>query len=405
MGAGELDLVTGYDHTAMVVLTDGQENASKFISDVAGSVDDRTFAIGLGRPEDINPMALDAVTNGTGGYVVMTGNLSTDEYFVLSKYYMQILAGVTNQEIVLDPDGHLQPGARQSVPFSLNEADAGADVIILSPAPWVLQATLETPTGELLSAASLPTGIKYINASGVAYFRFSLPVVTAGGRPAWAGRWVLHLECGKAGFDKYLSGLHNNPRLYEYTKGHGLRWSVVVQARSSLKFKARLHQKEVMPGSTMQLVAWLAEYGLPVENRAQVSAELFTPSGVVQAVDLRETTPGQFEAEVVGTEYGLYRYRIIAAGKTLRGNRFTREQTLTGSIYVVRPPVDPEPPKDEDGEKACPKRIAVLLKIISKNKRLATMLASDLKNHRIKLEELVECLKVAARQQTNENTD
>ncbi|VVP60044.1 hypothetical protein PS850_06159 [Pseudomonas fluorescens] len=395
MAAGQLDTVVGYDRTAMIVLTDGQENAAKLIADVAGSVDDRTFAIGLGRPEDINPQALNAVTNGTGGYVLMTGNLSADEYFVLSKYYLQVLAGVTNQEIVLDPSGHLQPSDTQKVPFSLNEADAGADVIILSPAPWVLRATLETPTGELLTPGALPAGIKFVAGAGVAYFRYSLPVVTAGGRPAWVGRWILHLECDKVDFRKYLNTLDRDPKAYEYTKSHGLRWSVVVQARSSLKFDARLHQKDIGLSSSMYLVARLAEYGLPVEGRAEVVAELVTPSGVMQAVRLKETAAGQFEAEVAGNEYGVYRYRVVAGGKTLRGSRFTREQMLTGSIYVVRPPVDPKPPDDD---RPCAKRIAALLEILARNRRLAALLERDLEPYGIKLAELVVCLEAAAKQ-------
>jgi hypothetical protein len=398
MAAAQLDTVVGYDRTAMIVLTDGQENATKLIADVAGSVDDRTFAIGLGRPEDINPQALNAVTSGTGGYVVMTGNLSTDEYFVLSKYYLQVLAGVTNQEIVLDPSGHLQPGNTQREPFSLTEADAGADVIILSPAPWVLRATLETPTGELLTPGALPTGMRFVAGMGVEYFRFSLPVVTAGGRPMGAGRWALHLKCDHDDFRKYLNTLERDPKAYEYTKRHGLRWSVVVQARSNLKFEARLHQKDIGLGNSMYLVARLAEYGLPVERRAEVVAELVTPSGAMQAVRLKETAAGQFEAEVTGSEYGIYRYRVVAGGKTLRGNRFTREQTLTGSIYVLRPPVDPKSPPEEGDERPCAKRLGALLEILTRNRPLATLLKRDLEGYGIKFGELVECLEAAAKQ-------
>jgi hypothetical protein len=404
MAANQLDGVVGYDHTAMIVLTDGQENAAKLIADVAGSVDDRTFAIGLGRPEDINPQALNAVTNGTGGYIVMTGDLSADEYFVLSKYYMQVLAGVTNQEIVRDPQGHLQPGDTTKVPFSLNEADGGADIIILSPAPWVLRSALETPSGEMLMPGALPTGMKFVAGTGVAYFRFSLPVVTVGGRPAWNGRWILHLECDKADFRKYLSTLERDPKLYEYTKGHGLRWSVVVQARSSLKFDARLEQKDIGLGASMNLSARLVEYGLPVEGRAEVAAELIAPSGATATVALKETSAGLFQAEVKGTEYGLYRYQLVAAGKTLRGSVFTRERALTGSIYVARPPVDPKPPIDEDDPRLCAKRIEVLIEIIASNRLLASMLERDLTERRIKLVELVNCLKAAAKQMAKDTS-
>ncbi|NHB85335.1 hypothetical protein G7085_13865 [Tessaracoccus sp. HDW20] len=79
------------------------------IADVAGGIDDKVFAIGLGEPSVINPAALTALTNGTGGYVNMTGVLSPDERFLLAKYYLQILAGVTNEQIVLDPTATSSP--------------------------------------------------------------------------------------------------------------------------------------------------------------------------------------------------------------------------------------------------------------------------------------------------------
>ena len=56
VGATLLDAVAGnYDSRAMIVLTDGQENATKTISQVTGLVDGSVFAIGLGEPSNINP--------------------------------------------------------------------------------------------------------------------------------------------------------------------------------------------------------------------------------------------------------------------------------------------------------------------------------------------------------------
>jgi hypothetical protein len=156
---------------------------------------------------------------------------------------------------------------------------------------------------------------------------------------------VLHLECDAASFREYLRSLENNPKEYEYTARHGLRWSVVVQARSSLKFEARVEQKETELGAPMRLRGRLTEYGLAVEGRAQVAAELRSPRGETTTIGLEEGPGGVFAGEVKGTEYGVYRYRMMAAGRTLRGSRFTRERSLTGSIYIPRPPEDPRPPQ------------------------------------------------------------
>jgi hypothetical protein len=100
--AADLAAVAGsFQRTAMIVLTDGQENAPAFLADVAGSIGDAVFAIGLGEPSAINPAALGAIAHGTGGWIAVSGTLSVDERFLLAQYFLQVLAGVTNQQIVV----------------------------------------------------------------------------------------------------------------------------------------------------------------------------------------------------------------------------------------------------------------------------------------------------------------
>lgn len=100
--ATALDVAAGsFDVTAMVVVTDGQENAPRWLADVAGAIDDHVFAIGLGEPADIDPAALATLTRGAGGWVAVSGRLSVDERFLLGQYLLQALAGVTNQQVVI----------------------------------------------------------------------------------------------------------------------------------------------------------------------------------------------------------------------------------------------------------------------------------------------------------------
>ena len=51
------------------------------------------FAIALGTADQIQPSALMELTNGTGGYLLLTGAIGADDLFRLSKYYLQMLAG------------------------------------------------------------------------------------------------------------------------------------------------------------------------------------------------------------------------------------------------------------------------------------------------------------------------
>ena len=142
---------TGFDIQAMIVFTDGHETASKYISEVADLINERVYAIGLGTADQIQPTALTALTSGTGGYLLLTGDLGGTDYFLLSKYYLQILAGVSNEDIVLDPQGAILPGQSHRLPFRLTEADISTDAILLATAPDVIRFSLETPKGDLIT--------------------------------------------------------------------------------------------------------------------------------------------------------------------------------------------------------------------------------------------------------------
>lgn len=143
-----------YQHKALIVLTDGVENRSLWIADVAGSIDNRTFAIGLGNEQQVNTVALRALANSTGGYLLLTGLLSSsiDDYFRLSKYFLQILAGVTNINIIVDPSSFVAPGTKVRIPFYLSEADIDCTVLLMTDEN-VVDLALETPHGTLIQPA------------------------------------------------------------------------------------------------------------------------------------------------------------------------------------------------------------------------------------------------------------
>ena len=127
-GRGILNGATGFDVNSLVVLTDGVENSPRMISDVADQINEYTYAVGLGQPQNISVPALQTISGNNGGYLLVTGAISTDNRFLLEKYFLQILAGISNAEIVLDPDGQLIPGHVERVPFQLTSGDAGVDV-------------------------------------------------------------------------------------------------------------------------------------------------------------------------------------------------------------------------------------------------------------------------------------
>ena len=355
LGRSTLTPVTGYDQQALVVFTDGLENTSLFIADVMGSINDRTFAIGLGTAQQVSVGALNDLTNNTGGSLLLSGQLSPaiDDYFRLSKYFMQVLAGVKNTDIVTDPSGYLTPGMKVRIPFVLNETDIDATVILLTDLRAV-RFMIETPAGDIMSPAQAAgLGANYAVGTNMNYYRFTLPL-PLGAHPAQAGTWHALLELDDRIFSKNAQ-MEATFRPSTGAAVHGVRYNVSVQSFSNLRMRAGLSQNSLQPGATLTVRAALTEYGVPVSHRASVVANLVRPDGSETKLTLSEVEPGIFEAATKGTMIGVYRFHVIASGATMRGLPFTREQQLSGGVARGgdNPPPTSGPSSHGDIEQIC----------------------------------------------------
>ncbi len=337
---------------AMVVLTDGREQHNgfdrQFISDVADQIDSRVYAIGLGTPGALNPAALQALCDDTNGYMMITGALDPDALFRLTKYYQQILAGVTNNDIVVDPEGAIGQGQQHEIPYRLSETDISSDVILMSPAPQAIRFALIAPSGEVIDVgvASTNPGIEFGGGSQTRFYRLTLPAVVSG--PAnHEGQWKAVLKIDEKLFKRYLSSLEKQPELYASTQAHGVRYSLMCRTWSNLRFKASASQTSREPGAQATLQCRLSEYGVPVEGRASVTAEVVGPNGAQSALAFSEVSPGLFEAETSLQQAGVTRFRVMAIGETFRETPFTREQTVTTAVWAGG---DRPPPSSGSGE-------------------------------------------------------
>ncbi len=385
-----LEPEVGYDLKATVVLTDGKETAPKYISEVTDAINERVYAIGLGTPEQINPAALNNLTNGTGGYLLLTGALTQDNLFLLSKYYLQILAGIENNQIVLDPDGWLLPGQKYRIPFLLNETDISSEIILLSDSSNLISFALATPNGDIINpsiASSIP-GVSFVGAGNTNYYRLTLPV-PIGQTGASSGIWNILLTINLEQYYRYIKSLHNNPKLFEQVTTHGIRYNASVQSYSNLRMTANLSQNSYEPGGTFTLRVNLTEYGLPVHNRASIRAELERPDNTKVTLTLDEIEPGIFEIKSVSSFSGIYKFHIYCSGRTLRGNQFTREQLVTGSVWKGGD--NPEPRSNDgliDWLNERDERICNLLKCLIKNKAIIDFL----ERNKINADMLEKCL-------------
>lgn len=329
----------GLDSKSLVVLTDGIENRNRYLSEVSALVNNRTFAIGLGTPEEIQPIALHALTNGTNGYLLMTGKLDADDPFRLAKYYLQILTGVTNDQVVLDPGGWLPFGGSEAVPFYLNEADGAVDAIVLTAFPQMIRVRLRAPSGQVLDQSD--PAMQYTVGSRIGYYRFALPVPGAFTSEG-PGRWEVLLDWKQA-----------QPTLDRASKAaigvsqRAIRYDVLVHARSDLEMSATVSQDRLTPGATVTVRTRLSQYGsIPVDD-ARVVANLTFPDGATSVLVLSSLDDGVFAADFTADIAGVYPIRITAEGRSLRGFRFTREAVRTAMTWCGGDA--PPPTKHDDG--------------------------------------------------------
>ncbi len=391
-GTGLLAATPPVDVKAQVVLTDGIENRPRWISDVAGQINERTYAVGLGQPHNISVPALQTVSGNNGGFLLVTGAITGDNRFLLQKYFLQILAGIANAEVVLDPDGELFPGAVQRIPFQLSDADSGVEVVLLTSRPDAVDFRLQTPNGLLVEpwrAQAEPT-MRYETGQGVAYYRIALPIQLRPHRYDHAGTWHALLTIGRPqteptpddddGVDlSILRGRRASTdrpapmrRPFEFERAFavaaaqgsqpmvesalavegggdrlGLPYSLVVHAYSNVSLRAEAGQRSYEPGSEVALHATLTQSGLPVDGDPYVWAEITRPDGATVSLTFDVAGPGEFAGTFGTTASGVYRVRVRARGRTRSGRPFTRERTVTAAVW--RGGDDPDSPGGPSG--------------------------------------------------------
>ncbi len=338
-----------FDETAMIVFTDGKENRAQYLADVSDLIGDKVFAIGLGTAQDLNAAALAELCNGSGGELLLTDTIDPqDDYFKLAKYYLQVLAGVTNVDIVTDPEDHINIAETHRIPFVLNETDVSHDVVLLSPVANVVRMVLETPNGDIVDPALAATsvGVRYVPGPTFSFYRVSLPVVSPSGDAAREGVWHAVLTVDRRYYKRWLSTLRDQPGRSKSAAVHGIRYNLSVYALSNLRLRASLAQNSYEPGATLTVRAVLTEYGLPLAGNADTVCHLIRPDGTQTAVPMPEIEPGVFQADIAAQSNGVYTGRVVVTGTTARHRPFTREHTVTGAVW--RGGDDPSPTGDDD---------------------------------------------------------
>jgi hypothetical protein len=382
---GQASATTPYDVLAMVVLTDGQWNTPPSLASVAGSITANTYAVGLGLPSNISVPALTTLCQGHNGFLLITGAIAPDQAMRLGKYFLEVLAGVTNAEIATDPAGVIDPRSVHRLPFWISEADYGMDLIVLSPYPGAIDFRLEAPDGSIIDPASGPGGAnaEFHLTGRASFYRCALPVMPFDPDGTHEGLWHALLRRSRPA----PMATHVTQSAVALRKG--VPYEFVAHAYSSLSFHASASQSSYDVGAIVRVRATLTEYEAPVGRRGSVWAEVTQPDGSTETVTLAMDTTEQFTVGYPLPQAGVYAIRVRAIGQTMRGSRFERERTLTATAVPGGDQWDPNDPK--------PDRLCELLRCLEEHGVLGDRLRDELKRLGVDLDGLVKCLRAACR--------
>lgn len=333
-----------FDGNAIIVITDGMETAPQWIADVGNLIGSRTFAVGIGiggAGGNIDDTTLQELTGGHQGYLLLTGNtISGENSYRLEKYLLQILAGATNEAVVLDPTGSIAPGAVVRIPIPVTEAEFRLDAIVVSDQASGLALWLEGPDGSVRSFESF-AGMPHsqiVRKPRVGMARVPTPLKFANGDAWGSGTWHLLITHAKD-FPDGAALAARRAVLQPAASGQRRRtitYAAIINARSIIQFDA-----QVSAGTThdarFRLEATPSFAGVPFPRQPAVQATITTPAGRLVELPLSAVESGRFVAQFDTPATGLHTILFRASGYSPAGHRFVREITLTSALRSPDP--------------------------------------------------------------------
>lgn len=339
---------------AIVCLTDGNQNRtpnveSAQVTNALAAYSNELYAIGLGTEDNVSADTLGAISN----YMMITGEIDADiRRFMLTKYFVQIIADVKKASIIVDPEGTLYPGIVHEVHFDVTEADVSFDVVVLSMFARFIDVEVVTPGGDVLSGRALGPNASLRSNRLDSIFRIGLPALPGTAATSHAGRWTVRLGLvqGKGHTDKLLATrLLAAMTSASSEAGSGVPYNVLIQTRSNLSMSIGSDIPRVLIGDKLSLALSLSQYGVAL-NSAHVNVTVTDPHGHTQVHTLNQKDGNNtFVGSIQAPLKGVYSCRINASGTSMGGRHFTREATRT--FGVGRPVTVQTPgPSNQSGD-------------------------------------------------------
>jgi hypothetical protein len=369
---------------AVVVLTDGIENtafeepAGNWLSlqggdmwkpDLSGTIAtnpvvfpagiDR-YAIGGGKAGEVNPAQLQTLTGDPQRVLYVNQDLTGMLYFQLEKYFTQIFMNVVGLQGILDPMFWIAPGDTQKIEFEVLAGDVEAMIVIYDYQGHRLPFYCLSPAGEIIDPSVVPPGYLVRSAfTGQArVVHFKMPQHQP---KRYSGTWTVVIS-----YDRLCRG---NPRPDAKEPGFvpgdcgppastPLLYGIAIGVGSDFRMFPFVTPSPVFVGDPIQLVATVAEAGLPVTG-CQVTVEATVPGGGMTSFTLADDGAhgdgGEYARSFTKTVApGIYHFKFRAIGYNRDGQQVVREAmrdkpVLERGTDPNGPPTGPHGDKPRDG--------------------------------------------------------
>lgn len=342
----------------MVVLTDGEQNVAPMVEDVVPTVRTndpaiKMYSVGLG--DSFDPVTLQAITNITGGFFPVVGDLSGANIFNLETFYFKIFANAANMQLVVDPT--IPVNLNSSAPLIVQQAnisssDKSATFLVLDVPAMRPYYSLEliSPTGLIITSGSSVGGVAVHELLRDDYRLVRVVFPSLAHAADYVGVWQLRLTpkglppTGPK--DQRLAVAQHDPVFNP--PGGVVPIGFAAAVSSDYRMDVSAASASSLPGADFTLTAAFSDRGWPAPT-ATAKVTITSPTGVVYGPYALhdDATHGDLEAGDATftthfqqtSEDGWYTIFYQGQGYNERGELTPREATRFINLQKPKPPV------------------------------------------------------------------
>ncbi len=294
------------------------------------------YVIGVGRPGDVSPAQLNALTGDPQKVMYVDQDLTGKLYFQLEKYYTQIFMNIVGTQPVLDPMYWIAPGEKHEIQFEVLRGDVDAMVVVYDYQGQRLPFFCVSPAGEVIDPVMVPAGYQlrssFTNQARLVQFKMPLKEPER-----YAGTWkVVVVHEGKVCMGP--PDLHTKePGFVPHDCRTGVKtpllYGIAIGVGSDFRMFPFLTPAPVYTGDPILLTALVSEAGLPVTG-CTLTVDATAPDGSTTQVKLFDdgthadgaANDGEYAKPFTQTfAPGIYHFKFRAVGLNREGQQVVRE--------------------------------------------------------------------------------